>query len=281
MKTRACSLVVLMMLALAPLGADAKPQHVKKAPKAAPTARLATPHAAAPSVVHQPARGGHQPARVAYGYGRPARRVVRHTTVVHAPSPVVHSRVVVRSAPARPVFVGGYQPSLAIGVRPSAILMSGETLRLSRFENPTMGGLGVFVRGDVSPSFGVELSFDYLTGGEAGYRQRTMPLMLSGVFALFPTGSVNPYFLAGAGVHVSQMSYEGGFVYEAWEPAGQIGGGVRVRLGDHVEVYGDVRALGVWRALGSYDRACDQMGACTPDRFNPGAQFSAGVALRF
>jgi opacity protein-like surface antigen len=174
-----------------------------------------------------------------------------------------------------------------VGVRPSAILLEGQKLALSRLENPAMGGLGLFVRGDLSPSFGLELGFDYLVGGERDFRQRTMPLMLSAVYRFFPASRLNPYAVAGVGVHITELSYAGGSeLHELWEPAGQLGAGVRVQLTDSLELFGDVRALAVYKNLGTETYSdCGHgapCGAADPnDRFNVGAQFSAGLAYRF
>ena len=242
-----------------------------------------------PAAVHV-ARAPHA---VAY---RPAayRPVASYRPAVYAPTPV-H---VVAAAPVVHTSVVAYEPSprrdvdpgwtggagLAVGVRPSAILLEGQKLALSRLENPAMGGLGVFVRGDLSASFGLELGFDFLVGGEGDFRQRTLPLMLSGVYRLFPQSRLNPYVLAGVGVHITELSYgHGAEVHELWEPAGQLGGGVRVQLTDALEIFGDVRAVAVYKNLGDETYAACGYGSCgsPDDRFNLGAQFSAGLAYRF
>jgi len=237
-----------------------------------------------PAVVHGPAVA-YRPV-VTHAVPAPVHVVERRT--VYQAAPVVHTGVVyAEPAPRRMVESGPASGAgLAVGVRPSAILLEGQKLALSRLENPALGGLGIFVRGDVSPSFGLELGFDYLIGGEGDFRQRTMPLMLSGIYRFFPEARLNPYALAGVGVHITELSYgNGAEIHELWEPAGQVGGGVRVQLTDALELFGDVRVLAVYKNLGAETYSDCGYGACGPadpnDRFNLGAQFSAGLAYRF
>jgi hypothetical protein len=183
---------------------------------------------------------------------------------------------------------------LGLGVRGSAIMLEGQKLSLDRLENPAMGGLGLVFRGDVSERVGLELSFDYLTASTGGYTQRTMPLMLSALYYFFPTSPINPYATAGAGVHITQLTYwDGAFRHELWELAGQAGGGVRVRLGSELQLFGDVRALGVYKNVNQVSEirreclssaggaACQLNGYDASDKFNLGAQFSAGILYTF
>jgi opacity protein-like surface antigen len=243
--------------------------------KAAPVVSYRPAVAYRPSTSYRPVVTHVSPAPV---------HVVRHHTV-YSPAPVVHTGVVVAESSPQRAYDTGWRPGLAVGLRPSAILLDGEKLALSRFENPTLGGLGVVLRGDVSPSFSLELGFDYLVGARGDFRQRTMPLMLSGVFHFFPEARLNPYVLAGAGVHITELSYgNGAAIHELWEVAGQAGAGVRVKLTDALELFGDVRGLGVYKNLSDVRYGDCSYGACGADpndRWNLGAQFSAGLAYRF
>ena len=237
-------------------------------------------------------RHGYRRAVVSHGHGH-------HDVYVHGGGVAYVEPVVVSEPAPRRAIDNGWGPSLAIGIRPSAIMFEGEKLSLSRLENPTMSGLGLLVRGDVAPGFSVELSFDYLRSrlaydGDMAYRQTTVPVMLSALFYLFPYSRVNPYVVAGGGVHVTTLSYyNGALEHELWEPAAQLGGGVRVRLTDSLEIFGDVRSVAVEKDLNAVSEArsdciagwgsgnCQLKPYDPGDKFNIGAQFSAGLAFRF
>ena len=284
MKAAAKLLVLVLTLVSFAVTAEARPG---RRPAASGHGRGRAPVVTAYRPTHRPAAYRPTVAHGPVAY-RPAVAYAPAPVVVHA-GPVVHTGVVAYEPAPRRVVESDYasDAGLAVGVRPSAILLEGQKLALSRLENPALGGLGLFVRGDLSPEFGLELGFDFLVGGEGDFRQRTMPLMLTGIYRFFPEARLNPYALAGVGVHVSQLSYGyGAELHELWEPAAQIGGGVRVRLTGNLELFGDVRALAVYKNLGTetysdcgYGAPC---GAAAPDdRFNVGAQFSAGLAYRF
>ncbi len=215
--------------------------------------------------------------------------------------------VTVRTPPARRVrpvaFVAqsdtGPTPLLGVGIRISGIALDGEKLSLDDFENPVMGGVGVHFRTKLTRRWGLELSFDYLRrdGDQSRYVQETMPLMLSGMFHVFPDSPIDLYALAGVGVHFTNLSYaEGLFEHHALEFAGQLGAGVQVRFGDHFAIYADVRFVTVYKNLGSVDRVandclssragatgfCGGLNNLDPtDKWNIGAQFQAGATYYF
>lgn len=278
MKTLKLLVLVTLTSLLFASALEARPKHKAHPARGRGNAPAVTYR---PAVVHR-APVSYRPV-VAHAVSRPVHVVERRT--VYTAAPVVHTAVMAEPAPRR-LAEPGWNMGLAVGIRPSAVLLEGQKLALSRLENPTMGGLGLVVRADVSPSFSLELGFDYLVGGEGDFRQRTMPLMLSGMFYFFPEARLNPYVLAGAGVHITELSYRNGAdLHELWEVAGQIGGGVRVRLTDALELFGDVRGLGVYKNLSAVSYSDCGYGGCGPvdpnDRFNLGAQFSAGLAYRF
>jgi hypothetical protein len=188
---------------------------------------------------------------------------------------------------------------LGIGLRISGAALDGSKINLGTFENPVMGGLGIQMRSMVSKHWGLELSVDWLQSEDedAGFSQRTFPIMLSAMFYLFPESAINIYGLAGAGVHFTNLSYADGlFEHDILEVAGQLGVGVQVKLGDHFALHADLRFLTVYKNLGSATEIANECissragrtGFCsglqnvdTEDKFNLGAQFQAGATYFF
>lgn len=227
----------------------------------------------------------------------PRYRVIhkRKVVVVHQDRPVRRRKLVVVNPPQQE------HPNdmLGIGLRVSGTGLDGQKIGLSDFENPGMVGFGVQLRSKVSEHWGLELSADYLTSTEedSGFGQTSIPVMLSGMFFLFPDTPINPYALAGAGVNFTKLSYmDGMFEHHILEVAGQLGAGVQVKLGRRFAIHADLRFLTVYKNLGStteVSNACLQSKAGTTgycnglknldpeDKFNIGAQFQAGATYYF
>ncbi len=231
---------------------------------------------------------------------RLARRPVvrRHSRVVVVERP----RTVVVHKPAREVEVietttetssaATDRQKLGIGLRGNAIALSGDKVHLSTLENPIMYGPGISFTGRVSPKWDLELAVDYLQGSKDDFRQRSVPLTLSGLMLLFPESRVTPYGVAGGGVTFTQLSYgDGQFVHDITEANGHLGGGVKVRLSEDVALSADVRANMVYSHLGSTTSikdSCVNAGACNgmetvspDDKLDVGMTMQAGAILYF
>ena len=233
----------------------------------------------------------------------PYYRVYRRRVIVVRPPPPPPQRlVVVQPRPVQPAPRREYQSDLlGIGVRVSGIALDGQKLGLRDFENPAMGGVGVQLRSRVTKWFGLELSADFLFNNQQqeGYKQRTIPVMLSGIVYLFPTSSINPYLLAGVGVHFTNLSYlDGAFEHNMLEFAAQAGLGVQVKFGRHFAIHADVRFVSVYKNLDSVTYVsnqclsskaagrpgfCEGLSALNPDedKWNIGIQFGAGATYFF
>ena len=221
------------------------------------------------------------------------RHHVHHHHVRRAPPP-----------PPPPARAEAHTPSeadmflLGIGVRVSGIAFEGHKLHLSDIENPVMGGVGIQFRSKFTRHWGLELAADYLRGGdESNFVQWTVPVSLSGMFFLFPDSRLNPYALAGIGVHFTSLEYQGGdFTYDTIEVAGILGAGLQVRLSRSFALHADIRFMFVYKnlseevsirdscmsSMGSQRGFCNGLSAFDPDdKFNLGLQFQAGVTYFF
>lgn len=274
----------------------------------------------APLLVLDTAAAEAHPAPYAHHHGHRGRavKVVRHRHPVHrhpvwrpapppvvvysSPAPVVVSRPVVVSEPtvvreAAPE-PAPYDPDpLALGVRVSGVSLSGEKVGLSHAENPTMGGLGAHLRTRFDDHLGLEIAVDLLGGSGSGFEQTTVPVMGSLTYHLFPGARIQPYALAGAGVHFTTLEYlDGKFDYHLTEFAGQAGGGLEVFLTKDLSIQGDLRAQTVFRnvdthaevrqdcleAVGSMSGFCDGIHQADPgDKLELGMMFQAGLNFYF
>ena len=230
----------------------------------------------------------------------PYYRVYRRKVIIVRPPPPPPQRVVVvQPEPAPRRHVQREQSLLGIGLRVSGTGLEGSKLGLEDMENPAMAGIGLQLRSKVSRHWGLELSADYLGASDSsrGFSQRTIPVMLSAMFFSFPDSPINPYALAGGGVHFTMLEYmDGAFQHHILEVAGQLGLGVQVKLGRHFALHADLRFLTVYKNLGtttevsqgclSSDAAgtgyCNGLANLDPnDKFNIGAQFQAGATYFF
>jgi len=241
----------------------------------------------------------HHPHRVPrYVPVRRRARVVRRKVVVHRPVvvPVKETVVVHHRRPRRTVVRDEWDSGrLGVALRAVAGTVQGEMLNLAAVENPTMGGLGLQFRGKVSSHWGLELGLDWMMGDSGRVVQTTVPLMLSAYYQFFPRSRFQPHVLAGVGTHFTKLEYDSGFRYDTVQLAGQVGGGLEVRLTDWLALTADVRVLGLFKNLGtqsSIERECIQstgdVAHCnglstldTADQWNLGAQFMAGAAIYF
>ncbi len=219
------------------------------------------------------------------------RRVVVHSgppvveTVHHVPArrrEVTHRQYVRRPVEDR---------MLGLGVRLSGVTVEGEKLNLATVENPTMGGLGLQVRGKVSRNVGLELATDVLYGQTDDMKQTTVPIMLSAMYYIVPEGKFKVYGLLGAGVHLTKLEYDKGFRHDLVEIAGQAGGGLELRLSRDFSLNADLRFLGLYMNISdtrAIETKCQGLsGAITcggvkdADKFNAGAQFMVGANIYF
>lgn len=226
------------------------------------------------------------------------RHVVRRRVVVHQPVVVpARETVVHRRARRTVVRETDKNQDLGVALRFTGATVKGEMLNLASVENPTMWGLGVQFRGKVSEHWGLELGLDWLRGGDGTeVVQTTFPLMLSAYYQFFPNGRFRPHILAGLGAHFTKLEYAGGFRYDTVQFAGQLGGGLEIKLTDWFGLSADIRMLGLYKNLGtqsSIERDCIQTiggksGYCnglsslnTDDQWTIGAQFMAGATFYF
>jgi len=228
----------------------------------------------------------------------PARRVVvkHRAVVVHSGPPVVNTVAVVPRRE-RSVTEAQYGPRptedkmLGLGVRLSGVAVEGEKLNLATVENPTMGGLGVQLRGKTSPNVGLELGADWLYGDTGEVKQVTVPVMLSLMYYFVPRGPMKLYGLIGGGVHLTKLEYPNGFREDLRELAGQAGGGIELRLSPDFGINADLRFLGLYHDLDDRQKLEAKCISLTPDmncggvnnaeKFNMGAQLMVGASLYF
>jgi hypothetical protein len=237
-------------------------------------------------------RHGHGPTVVVSPVIQHRRRVV-----VHSGPPVVE---VVNHVPARRRAVTHRQyqrrPAedrmLGLGLRLSGIAVDGDKLNLASVENPTMGGLGLQIRGKLSKNVGLELAADVLYGQTDEMEQTTVPITLSAMYYLIPRGKFKLYGLVGGGVHLTKLEYARGFRHDLVEIAGQAGAGVELKLSDDFGINADLRFIGLYKNIGEeapIESKCMGLSGATiscngvynTDKFNAGAQFMVGANMYF
>ena len=213
----------------------------------------------------------------------------RRVTVVRRPEP---ARAVPPAAPRQRTLTG-------LGVRLIGATVEGEKVGITTAENPTMAGFGVQLRtrlGD-DQAVGLELAADVVKGSGDSFEQRTIPVMASLTYHLFPTSRIQPYGVIGAGVHFTRLSYlEGQYNIDLTELAGQLGGGVEIFLTKNLAINADVRAQTIFKNLDTQAKIhtdclhqvngmtgfCDNIQSADPaDKVNLGVQLQAGVSWYF
>lgn len=226
------------------------------------------------------------------------RKVVHRKVVVHRPVHVVPVRQTVVHRRARRTVVREPHNDYLLGVSLRAVgaTIQGEMLNMAAVENPTMWGFGLQFRGKVAEHWGLEFGLDWMRGDGGDVVQTTVPLMLSAYYQFFPHSRFRPHILAGVGALFTKLEYDTGFRYDTVQLAGQLGGGLELRLADWFGLTADVRLLGLYKNLGtqsSIERECIQShggksGYCpglqtldTSDQWNIGTQFMAGATIYF
>ena len=233
------------------------------------------------------------------------RRVVRRRAVrrpVHVvvrPAPVVVERapVVVKRRKRRVVVEDPSPASLGLSLRALGSTVAGDKLGVSDIENPIMGGLGLALRSRFDQNFGLELSIDAIGGGENDFSQTTVPLMASVTYHFLPDSRLQPYVLAGLGVHFTRLEYLGGrYVHDLVEAAGQLGAGIEVFLSRSLSLYADLRGQTVFKNvdsqakiredclhnIGSQTGFCNGISTATADdKVDLGLNFMVGASLYF
>lgn len=231
----------------------------------------------------------------------PPRRVV----VVRAPPPEeVYEEERVAEAPPPQVYE---QPKpkqeerdfLGIGIRVGGSTVEGEKVGISTAENPSMGGLGFYLRGRFDESWGLELSADFYAGSADNMEleQSTIPLMAGLTWHILPTSRLQPYVIVGAGVHFTRLEYFGGdYNIDLTEFAGQLGGGVEFFITENLALNADLRFQSVFKNLDTKEKIAEdcisqvgsQSGFCDnihftddADKVDLGFQLSAGVSWYF
>ncbi len=241
---------------------------------------------------HHGHHGHHGPRVVVRPVVRHRRRVVVHSgpavvnTVHHVPArrrAVTHRQYVRRPVEDR---------LLGIGVRLSGVTVDGDKLNLGAVENPTMGGLGLQIRGKLSKNVGLELATDVLYGQTDFMDQTTVPITLSAMYYLIPRGKFKLYGLLGGGVHLTKLEYNSGFRHDLVEIAGQAGGGMELRLSQDFGLSADLRFIGLYKNIeseSSIESKCMGLSGSTincggvkqTEKFNAGAQFMVGANMYF
>lgn len=250
------------------------------------------PVPAPPVVVYEPV-----PRRVVVVREEPPPVVVRQAPpqVARAPEPV---ETVV--APEREPEASPYaRDFLGVGLHLIGATVEGQKVGLSTAENPSMGGFGLQLRGRFSDTFGIELSADFLSGtADSGdLEQSTIPLMAGLTWHPLPTSRLQPYVIAGIGVHMTRLEYFGGdYNIDLTELAGQLGGGIEFFLTENLALNADLRAMTVFKNLDTKEKiATDcvrtvgtQSGFCdnihftgAEDKVDIGVQLRAGVSWYF
>ena len=237
---------------------------------------------------------------------RPRRAPVIYVTPMGPPAVVVVEEpvrtVVRRTEPARAIprsEAPSHRTLTGIGLRVSGATVAGEKVGLSTAENPAMGGIGIQFRtrfGD-RQALGIELAADIITGSGSNFEQRTIPVMASLTYNFFPTSRLQPYVLAGAGVHFTRLSYLGGqYDIDLTELAGQLGAGLEIFLTKNLAINADIRAQTIFKNLDTKEKIrtdclhqvggltgfCDNIHSADPnDKVNLGVQLQAGVSWYF
>ncbi len=232
----------------------------------------------------------------------PPRRVV----VVRAPPPEeVYEEERVAEAPAPRVYEKPAPPEkeerdfLGIGIRVGGSTVEGEKVGISTAENPSMGGLGFYLRGRFDESWGLELSADFYSGSADNMEleQSTIPLMAGLTWHILPTSRLQPYVIVGAGVHFTRLEYFGGdYNIDLTEFAGQLGGGIEFFITENLALNADIRFQSVFKNLDTKEKIAEdcisqvgtQSGFCDnihntddADKVDLGFQLSAGVSWYF
>ena len=236
------------------------------------------------------------------------------TVVVHEPEPVVET-VVVTPAP-RPVVVAPKptvvrrtrsqavprtfprgSESISIGLRGSGAAMEGNKIGLSGDENMLLGGAGLSMRARFGKNFGAELTADIMGGGTEDVTQTSIPVMAALTYHFLPYSRFQPYLVAGAGVHFTQLDYLGGkYRHELIEPAAQLGAGAELFLTDDISIHADLRGTSVFKnidsqtqirqdcinQIGGMSGFCDGINGNDPtDKIDLGLTFHAGASIHF
>jgi hypothetical protein len=233
---------------------------------------------------------------VVYVPAHPRTVVVRErpapVAVAAAPTATVVAPPPVEQAPEPREFIG-------LGINLVGSSAEGEKVGLSTAENPTMGGIGLTFRTRFDEDFGLELSADFLGGkaDNADLEQSTVPVMAGLTWHILPESRLQPYLIAGAGVHFTRLEYFGGdYNIDMTEFAGQLGGGVEFFLSENLALTADLRAQTVFKSLdtkekiatdcleqaGSQSGFCDNIHFTSPDdKVDLGVQLKAGVSWYF
>lgn len=234
-------------------------------------------------------------------YHPPRYRVYykRKVVVVRPPPPPKRHRRLVVVRPQEAEQDKTREHLLGIGLRMSGTGLDGGKLGLSDLENPGLIGFGLQLRSHVSPRWELEVSADYLTSTDVdiGFDQSTVPVMFSTLLHPFVGSAIDPYLLAGIGVHFTNLSYlDGLFEHHILELAGQLGVGLQINFGRHFSIHTDVRFLSVYKNLGTSAEVrsdcikssaggtgyCNGLANMDPDdQFNIGVQFQAGATYYF
>lgn len=250
------------------------------------------PVPAPPVVVYEPA-----PRRVVVVREEPPPVVVREAPprVAHAPAPVETVEAPAHEPEASPYA----RDFLGVGLHLIGATVEGQKVGLSTAENPSMGGFGIQLRGRFSDTFGIELSADFLSGSadSGDLEQSTIPLMAGLTWHPLPTSRLQPYVIAGLGVHMTRLEYFGGdYNIDLTELAGQLGGGIEFFLTENLALNADLRAMTVFKNLDTKEKiATDcvrtvgtQSGFCdnihftgAEDKVDIGVQLRAGVSWYF
>lgn len=245
---------------------------------------------APPVVVYEPA-----PRRVVV-----VREAPPEEYVARAPARKAPVEEVVAPAPAAVPEPSPYERDfLGVGVHFVGAAVEGEKVGLSTAENPSMAGAGVQIRGRFSDSFGLELSADFLGGSASSgdLEQTTVPLMAGLTWHPLPTSRLQPYAIAGVGVHLTRLSYFGGdYNIDLAELAGQLGGGLEFFITENIALNADIRAMTVFKNLDTKEKIAtdcvrsvgNQSGFCdnihftgAEDKVDIGVQLRAGVLWYF
>lgn len=237
---------------------------------------------------------------------RPRRAPV--IVVTPAPPPVL----IVEEAPVRTVVrrseparvqprrrAPEHRTLTGLGLRVSGATVEGDKVGLSTAENPAMGGIGVQFRTRFGErqSLGLEIAADVISGAGDTFDQRTIPVMASLTYHLFPNSRFQPYALAGVGVHFTRLAYlDGQYNIDLTELAGQLGAGVEIFLTKNLAINADIRAQTIFKNLDTQEKIrtdclhqvgnltgfCDNIhSADANDKVNLGVQLQAGATWYF
>ncbi len=247
---------------------------------------------------------GAPPPPIVYVEPPPPRRVVVVREPPPPPEEVYEDRVAEAPAPRvydqpKPKKAKEERDFLGIGIRVGGSTVEGEKVGISTAENPSMGGLGFYLRGRFDESWGLELSADFYTGSADNMEleQSTIPLMAGLTWHILPTSRLQPYVIVGAGVHFTRLEYFGGdYNIDLSEFAGQLGGGIEFFITENLALNADIRFQSVFKNLDTKEKIAEdciaqvgtQSGFCDnihatddADKVDLGFQLSAGVSWYF